>query len=216
MATKRVTINKSNGANDVVDFAIPESAGIYKLSFVRGDGTVLNAGNIEVDGTIRTYLLTFGLSNGNNISAGTFTTPSAPGWHSVFSGSQTIVSGSGGATQTMAGIKAGVPTKIWFSGYLADNNSLSPLDYKISSREGAGNGQSPNGVFNGSGNISKFDQWEEFQYVASFGFSLTMQNDAVYFLPYIHGEIYDFCDEYCGSFGLGSATLTITKIEQYY
>lgn len=75
MATKRVTINKSNGTSDTFTFNIPETVGTYNLKFTKSDGGVLNAGNIQVDGTQRTYRLTFSLSNGGSINVGTFTTP---------------------------------------------------------------------------------------------------------------------------------------------
>lgn len=74
MATKRVTINKSDGTSNSFDFTIPETAGTYNIKFTLGS-TVIDAGNITVNDNVNTYRLSFGLSNGTTIDAGTFTTP---------------------------------------------------------------------------------------------------------------------------------------------
>lgn len=79
MATKRVTINKSDGTSNSFDFTIPEEAGTYNIKFTLDNNTVIDAGNITVNDNVNTYRLSFGLSNGTTVDAGTFTTPAVVG-----------------------------------------------------------------------------------------------------------------------------------------
>jgi len=75
MGKQRVTINKSDGTSNVFDFTIPDIAGTYNVLLTSETGQVIDAGRVVVDGTKRTYQLTLGTDNGDNIVAGTFTTP---------------------------------------------------------------------------------------------------------------------------------------------
>lgn len=74
MAKQRVTIGKSNGTTSYVDFNIPESPGTYKISATLENGTVLNAGNIVVDGNENTYYIKFDMSDGTSFLE-VFSTP---------------------------------------------------------------------------------------------------------------------------------------------
>lgn len=118
MATKRVTITKSDGSNNSFTFVIPETVGTYSIKFNTDSGQILNAGNIVVDGAVKTYALKFGLSDGSEISAGTFDTPHVQMWRTVWSGSKTLstrLSGGDGEdsdTQSFTGLVSGRRTKI--------------------------------------------------------------------------------------------------------
>lgn len=167
MATKRVTLTKSNGTTSSFDFTIPEEAGTYNLKFtldskesktqsISGSGVqdatqsgltsayhysysvnigvgatlvtitpstvsgvtntanynsstgvvsgtiysmvkkcsatlswqapkVIDAGNIVVNENVNTYRLSFGMSDGSTINAGTFTTPAIAATEETFS-----------------------------------------------------------------------------------------------------------------------------------
>lgn len=75
MAKKRLTIGKSDGTTSSIDFNIPETQGTYNIKATLENGTVLNAGNIVVNGKANNYKVTIGLSNGSSVNVGTFATP---------------------------------------------------------------------------------------------------------------------------------------------
>lgn len=208
MATKRVTINKSNGTNDTFTFNIPEAVGTYNIKFTKSDGGVLNAGNIVVDGTQHTYRLTFGLSNGGSLDAGTFTTPIVQAWYTTFSGSQSIY---GNNTGSFPSVKAGVRTRITYSGYVESDGFYNEAGDWVTERYNFSGSASEtaNGVFSGS---------RDFSTVGAFGslsYSLTMNNGSVTFNASVSGSAYDPCGD-IQNVTYANAYVTITKIEQYY
>ena len=207
MATKRITINKSNGTSDVFDLVIPDRAGTYNIKFNQSNGGVLNAGNIVVDGTARTYRITFGLSNGGTINAGTFTTPVIQSWHTVFSGSQSIY---GNNTSSFPSVRAGVRTRITYSGWVESDGFYNEAGDWVTERYNFSGSASEtaNGVFSGSRSLT-------YGFVGSLSYSLTMNNGSVTFNASASGSAYDPCGD-IQNVTYANSYITITKIEQYY
>lgn len=122
--TYKLNISKSDGSfSDSVQFTIPQREGTYKVEFELSNGNKVNAGNIIVSNVEKTYKTEFQLSDGNTIDGGTFTTPIVAGWHTVWTGNQTVASFSykseqkGNKTvtltnETLAGVDWSRPTKI--------------------------------------------------------------------------------------------------------
>ena len=77
MATKsyQLNITKSDGTSETVSFAVPDTAGTYKLKFTLSNGEEIDAGNITVDDAEHSYDLKLTLSDGSVINAGTIVTP---------------------------------------------------------------------------------------------------------------------------------------------
>ena len=79
MAAKnyRLTINKSDGTSDQINFSIPDQEGTYKIQFTLSNGEVIDAGNVTVSDIENTYNLALLLSSGQTINAGQIKTPIA-------------------------------------------------------------------------------------------------------------------------------------------
>lgn len=79
MASKTYQLNiaKSDGTNETVSFAIPDTAGTYTVKFTLSDGQEIDAGNITIDDAEHSYDLKLTLSDGSTINAGTIITPIA-------------------------------------------------------------------------------------------------------------------------------------------
>ena len=77
MAAKNYQLNitKSDGTSETVSFAVPDTAGTYKLKFTLSNGEEIDAGNITVDDAEHSYSLKLTLSDGSTIDAGTIVTP---------------------------------------------------------------------------------------------------------------------------------------------
>jgi hypothetical protein len=135
-------------------------------------------------------------------------------WRPVFSGSTTITTTSeSGASKTISGLRAGIPTKATFSGTIEPNMGI--WTNTISQRTLA---ESNNGVYSGSGHQygnNGIDDWDYIEADYDYGFTLTMGANIVTFKPYVNGSFYDYCaDSYTAD--LKTASVTITEIQQYY
>lgn len=155
-----------------------------------------------------TYSLSATTVTGNVTATVTAGSVSAQ-WRTILSKSTTYNNG----TTTLSGLKANVPTKITFKGgivgYVEGGDDcayeqVSPytVTATINQRTDA---ESDTGVYTGSGSGD----------YGSFGFTLTMQNNAVNLTAYFSGDFYDYNGFYCVT-SFQSAYVTITKIEQYY
>ena len=110
-------------------------------------------------------------------------------------------------TATVNGLKANTLTRVTFSGSIT-SNYLSKT-YSINKRT---NEESANGVYTGSGTDTHPDAGGG---SVSYGFTLTMGDGQVTFSPHCSGYAYDECGS-SASVSLSRASMTITKIEQYY
>lgn len=75
MSKYKLTLNKSDNTSNSFEFEIPDEEGTYELWFQKeGFGSIL-VGDVVVDGKENIYNLKLGMSDGNEVDAGTFTTP---------------------------------------------------------------------------------------------------------------------------------------------
>lgn len=145
----------------------------------------------------------------------------AASWHTVLDTSATIslpyASGTATssnprtATYALSGLRAGVPTIATFKGYINPRAGGATGNHSINQRTDE---ESQTGVFTGSGTNPNCS--------GTFGFILTMLTDTIQFQAYSNGSLYVFYDDACGgyysctSIDGYSASITITKIQQFY
>lgn len=142
-------------------------------------------------------------------------------WHTVLDTSATIsISYASGttnsnnprtATYALSGLRAGVPTIATFSGKISPRADGVTVNHSINQRTDE---ESQTGVFTGSGINPSCS--------GGFGFILTMLTDTIQFQAYSNGSLHLFYDDGCGGYyscesisGYG-ASITITKIQQFY
>ena len=123
-------------------------------------------------------------------------------WRQILGSTKTTTRASSNTVISIPGLKAKVPTIIWFYGKIYVNNSPSK---EISNRDGV---RDDIGSFSGS---------NSFSYSGSFGFTLTAENGQFRFRPYASG--YNYSDDECEgpiSVSFSSAEITIDRVEQFY
>lgn len=208
--TYKLKINKSDGTYvETASFTIPDTAGTYSLTLTLSNGSTINAGNIVVGTEAKTYQLTLTLSDGSTINAGTFTTPAVAGWHTVWTGNETVAVFSykseqkGNKTvtltnETLAGVDWSRPTKITgvataqSGGIFGEKNTKDLLDLELIDSEGV--------YLVGKTELNK----------GSIDMSIIRNASAAEVV------VSATCERLVTGAGMFSANLLLTKVEQYY
>ena len=208
--TYKLKINKSDGTYvETASFTIPDTAGTYSLTLTLSNGSTINAGNIVVGTEAKTYQLTLTLSDGSTINAGTFTTPAVAGWHTVWTGSETVAGFSFKGEQkgtrtvtltneTLTGVDWSRPTKITgvataqSGGIFGEKNTKDLLDLELVDGESV--------YLVGKTDLNK----------GSIDMSIIRKASVS------EVNVNAYCERLVTSAGMYSANLLLTKVEQYY